>query len=181
MSRDYDEREAHGAAQGNLMGNAEHRVRDWFEGRHRDHREGRGHDLSDDPRAVRAADEWNRRFGREGYEGSYGLHDDSYRAFRERHLAEMDEDYDAWRGNRETQFHREFDEWRSRRQQPAIDSAPEEMPALELSDAAHATAPGVPVTAEPPAAAGSPASRRRGSSGSTRGGIADPTGAPQDR
>jgi len=179
MSSFHDEREDHGAAQGNLMGNAEHRVRDWWEGRHHDDDE---RDRRGDPRAERAADDWNRRFGREGHEGSTGLHDEAYRGFRERHLAQMDEDYDAWRGAREEQFHREFGDWRQRRQQgPAADQQ-DEMPALELSDAVHATAPGVPVTADPqPAAAGSPASRRRGSSGSTPGETADPTGARQDR
>jgi hypothetical protein len=29
-----------------------------------------------DPEAQRAAEEWRRRFGREGYEGSYAPHDD---------------------------------------------------------------------------------------------------------
>ncbi len=135
-----DDRAEHGAVHGNLMGNAEHRVRDWFEGH------------ADD-------------------------HDEPYRRFRQRHIAEMDRDYDAWRQDRQHDFHREFDGWRAQRQQGQAD----EMPALELSDAVHATAPGTPVTAEQPPAANSPASRRRGSSGSTRGGTAAPTDAPQDR
>ena len=170
-----------GATHGNLMGRAEHQVRDWVEGGHHDERR-----MSDDPRATRAADDWNRRFGREGYEGSYGQHqhDEPYRSFRQRHLDEMDRDYDAWRGERQQEFHRDFDSWRSRRREPAAMQVgqQDEMPAAELSDAAHLTSPGTPVTAEqPPAGAGSQASRRRGSSGSTPDGTAGPTDAPGDR
>lgn len=174
-----DDRVEHGAEHGNLMGRAEHRVRDWFEGRRDADRQ-----AGDDPRGVRAADEWNRRFGREGHEGSYGqhLHDEPYRSFRQRHLEEMDRDYDAWRGERGQEFNRDFDQWRSRRRPADMTGQPDEMPALELSDAAHATAPGTPVTAaQQPAAAGSPASRRHGSSGSTPGGTAAPTAGQPDR
>lgn len=170
----------HGAAHGNLMGRAEQRVREWTEGGHFD--EGRP---GEDPRARRAAGDWDRHFGREGYEGSYAQHqhDEPYRSFRQKHLDEMDRDYDAWRQDRQQEFQRDFDSWRSQRRQGSTMSQqqPDEMPALELSDAAHATSPGTPVTAEQPGAAGSQASRRRGSSGSTPGGTASPTDEPRDR
>jgi hypothetical protein len=68
-----------------------------------------------DPAARDAAEAWQRRFGREGHEGSYARHDDTYRDYRERHVAELDRDYDEWCRSREQQFHREFDDWRSRR------------------------------------------------------------------
>ncbi|MCW3798289.1 hypothetical protein OMW55_10795 [Sphingomonas sp. BN140010] len=177
-----------GATHGNVMGRAEQAVRSYVEGG--DHGSGRGHQLSDDPRAVRAAGDWNRQHGREGYEGSYAQHPDPYQSYRERHLAEMDRDYDDWCRQREQQFHSEFKDWRSRRQmssgqvgqvQSQMSSQQGDMPALELSDAAHATAPDVPVTAEQPSRAGSGASRRRGSSGSTPDETAGQTGGQQDR
>jgi hypothetical protein len=55
-----------------------------------------GERLADDPRAVEAADQWRRRYGREGYEGSYAQHDEPYRRFRERHIQELDRDYEEW-------------------------------------------------------------------------------------
>jgi len=186
--RGPDEGPRQGAAHGNLMGRAERAVRSYTLGD--DHDSGRGHQLSDDPRAVDAANEWNQRFGREGFEGSYARHDDPYHDYRERHLAEMDRDYGDWCRQREQQFHREFNDWRSRRQSsggPAgqapwqQSSQGDEVPAPELSDAAHATAPDVPVTAGQPSPAGSAASRRRGSSGSTQDGTGGPTGGPGDR
>ncbi len=81
-----------------------------------DHRFGRGEErLADDPRAVRAAEEWRQRFGREGHEGSWGLHDESYERVRRRHIEELDRDYDEWCREREQQFGREFDSWRQQR------------------------------------------------------------------
>jgi len=177
-----------GAAHGNVMGRAERAVRSYTQGG--DHDSGRGHQLSDDPRAVGAADRWNQQHGREGYEGSYAQHNDPYHSYRERHLAELDRDYDDWCRQREQQFHSEFNDWRSRRQlssgqvgqtQSQISSQQGDMPALELSDAAHATAPDVPVTAGQPSRAGSATSRRRGSSGSTRDETAGPTDGPGNR
>ncbi len=185
---DQDDGPRQGAAHGNVMGRAERAVRSYVQGD--DHDSGRGHQLSDDPRAVGAADRWNRQYGREGYEGSYARHDDPYRSYRERQLAEMDRDYDDWCRQREQQFHSEFNDWRSRRQmssgqvgqvQSQMSSQQGDMPALELSDAAHATAPDVPVTAEQPSRAGSAASRRRGSSGSTPDETAGLTDAQRDR
>ena len=80
---------------------------------------GEGHDgerrLADDPRAVAAADEWRRRHGREGYEGSYAPHDEPYASFRQRQIEELDRDYEDWRREREQQFHRDFDSWRKQR------------------------------------------------------------------
>jgi len=177
-----------GAAHGNAMGRAEQAVHSYMEGG--DHDSGRGHQLSDDPRAVGAADNWNRQFGREGYQGSYAQHQDPYHSYRERHLAELDRDYDDWCRQREQQFHSEFNDWRSRRQlspgqvgqvQSQLSAQQGDMPALELSDAAQATAPDVSVTNEQPSPAGSAASRRRGSSGSTPDGTAGPTDEPGDR
>lgn len=77
----------------------------------------------DDPRARRAAAEWQERFGREGYEGSYARHEDAraphhdegYHRFRQRHLEELDRDYQDWCREREQQFHREFEDFRGRR------------------------------------------------------------------
>lgn len=69
----------------------------------------------DDPRARQAAADWQRRFGREGHEGSYARHDDGYQAYRERHLAELDRDYDDWCREREQGFHRDFEQWRDQR------------------------------------------------------------------
>jgi hypothetical protein len=174
---DRDDGPRQGAAHGNVMGRAERAVRSYVEGG--DHDSGRGHQLSDDPRAVGAADDWNRRFGREGHEGSYAQQQDPYHSYRERHLQEMDRDYQDWCREREQQFHNDFSSWRSGRlQQPGQE---DEMPALELSDAAHATSPSTPISLDEPAPAGSPGSRRRGSSGSTRGGTEDPTGEQRDR
>jgi hypothetical protein len=107
----------HGAARGNLMGRAEHEARDWF-GRGDDdqgRREG-SERLADDPRAVRAADEWRQRFGREGFEGSYAQHDETYRSYRERHLAELDNDYQEYCQERGLEFGSAFDNWRRNRQ-----------------------------------------------------------------
>jgi len=69
------------------------------------------------PEAREAADAWQRRFGREGHEGSYAEHDETYGAFRQRHLAELDKDYEAWCQEREQGFHRDFGEWRSKRRE----------------------------------------------------------------
>jgi len=166
-----------GAAHGNVMGRAERAVRSYVEGE--SHDSGRGRQLSDDPRAVGAADEWNRRFGREGFEGSYAQHQDPYHSYRERHLQEMDRDYQDWCREREQQFHSDFNDWRSRRQQPGQQQ--DEVPALELSDAAHATSPATPVSLEEPAITSSPALHRRGSSGSIPGGTEDPSDGQGDR
>lgn len=68
-----------------------------------------------DPRARDAAEAWQRRFGREGHEGSYARHDETYRAYRDRHLAELDRDYDEWCRANEQRFHSDFDDWRSKR------------------------------------------------------------------
>ena len=183
-----DDGPRHGAAHGNVMGRAERAVRSYVEGD--DHDSGRGRQLADDPRAVEAAGEWNRQHGREGYEGSYAQHRDPYHSYRDRHLQEMDRDYQDWCQQREQQFHSEFNDWRSRRQmssgqvgqtQSRLSGQQGDMPALELSDAAHATAPGVPVTAEQPSRAGSAASRRRGSSGSTPDETAGQPDGPGDR
>ncbi|CAA9511590.1 MAG: hypothetical protein AVDCRST_MAG31-926 [uncultured Sphingomonas sp.] len=77
--------------------------------------EGDGKRLADDPSAVAAADDWHRRYGREGYEGSYGQHDEPYRHYRQRQIEELDRDYADWRREREQQFHREYDSWRRQR------------------------------------------------------------------
>jgi hypothetical protein len=105
----WNEREPeHGSAHGNLMGRAEHSVREFLQN---------DRDAHDDRSSgQRAADDWNRRFGREGYQGSYGV-DPSYRDYRERHLAELDRDYDEWCRDREHQFNRDFGDWRSQRRQ----------------------------------------------------------------
>lgn len=67
-----------------------------------------------DPRAREAAERWRSEFGREGHEGSYAQHDEAYRAYRERHLAELDRDYHEWCREHEQRFHRDFAEWRAR-------------------------------------------------------------------
>jgi len=113
----------HGAAHGNLFGRAEHDAAGAFF----QHREG------DDPRGRAAAEDWNRRHGREGHEGSYAP-DDGYRSYRDRHLAELDRDYDDWCREREQQFHRDFDDWRSRRQMPSSNQPGDE--AMVLTDRA---------------------------------------------
>lgn len=90
-------------------------------GDQRDHRnEGDGPRLADDPRAVAAADEWRRRFGREGYEGSYGQHghgshDEPYHSYRQRQIEQLDREYAEWCREREQQFHRDFGDWRQQR------------------------------------------------------------------
>jgi hypothetical protein len=105
-----------GAAEGNLMGRAEERVRGFFnrdeDDQDRDHR-----NLADDPRAVRAADEWRERHGREGYEGSYAQHDEPYRRYRERHVAQLDEDYAEYCREHGHEFSSAFENWRQGRRQ----------------------------------------------------------------
>lgn len=72
------------------------------------------------PAARQAAEAWQRRFGREGHEGSYARHhDEAYQRLRQRHLEELDRDYDEWCRTREEQFQRDFDEFRSSRRQGA--------------------------------------------------------------
>lgn len=66
-------------------------------------------------RANQAAVDWRRRYGREGHEGSYDQHDETYRQYRDRHVQELDRDYDEWCREREQSFHRDFDDWRNRR------------------------------------------------------------------
>ena len=104
-----------GAARGNLMGRAEERARGFFggdDGADRDYP-----NLSDNPRAVRAANEWRERHGREGYEGSYAQHDEPYRRYRERHLAELDEDYAEYCREHGHEFSSAFESWRQGRRQ----------------------------------------------------------------
>lgn len=161
-----------GAAQGNLMGNAESRTRNWMaddgddRGRDRDWR------AADDQRAVGAADEWRRRYGREGYEGSYGQQNsgrqgpgedrqghgrqnDPYHSFRQRHIDELDRDYNDWRSEREQQFGQDFDSWRQQRRQPAAMSTTSSPgvtgdqssgPATRMTDADRAEAPAMPAS-----------------------------------
>ena len=111
-----EEQPQRGAASGNLMGRAEHEARHWL-GRDEDERRhgGGGERLADDPRAVRAADEWRERFGREGYEGSYAQHDETYRSYRERHLAELDNDYQDYCREHGLEFGSAFERWRQNR------------------------------------------------------------------
>ena len=72
-----------------------------------------------DPAAREAAQAWQRRFGREGHEGSYARHhDEAYARFRQRHIDELDRDYDEWCRDREQRFHQDFDSFRSQRRQP---------------------------------------------------------------
>lgn len=108
-----DQAPRHGAAQGNLMGGAEGTVRGFFD---RDgeagEREGR---LADDPRAVQAAEEYRRRYGREGYEGSYAQHDEPYRSYRERHIQQMDQEYAEYCRENGHEFSSAFENWRSGR------------------------------------------------------------------
>lgn len=69
-----------------------------------------------DPRAREAASEWQRRFGREGHEGSYAQHhDEAYRRYRQRHMEELDADYAEWCRTHEQGFHRDFEDFRTRR------------------------------------------------------------------
>ena len=68
-----------------------------------------------DPRAQDAARDWQRRFGREGHEGSYAQHDEAYQRYRQRHLDELDQDYAEWRRTHEEGFHRDFEDFRTRR------------------------------------------------------------------
>lgn len=113
-TRTYWDREPRqGAARGNLMGRSEERVRAWL-GRE-DEREPGGGRLADDPRAVAAADDWRRQYGREGYEGGYAQHDEAYGSYRQRHLDELDRDYDLWCREQGQQFGRDFGSWRQRR------------------------------------------------------------------
>jgi hypothetical protein len=114
--RDRDDSPERGAAHGNLMGRAEEKARN-FLGRDDDHERGRDRPLAQDPRAVRAADEWRQRHGREGYEGSYGVHDDSYRQYREQHLAELDNDFQEYCREHGHEFSSAFENWRSGRPQ----------------------------------------------------------------
>ena len=106
--RGEDDGDERGALHGNLFGRAEHDAARIF----------RQHCDGEDPRARQAAEDWNRRFGREGYEGSYAV-DASYRRYRDRHLAELDRDYDDWCRSQAEGFHRDFEDWRRRRQRPA--------------------------------------------------------------
>jgi hypothetical protein len=154
-----------GSAHGNVMGRAEQRVRGWFEDDDRNDNRGESSRLADDPRAVRASNEWRQRHGREGYEGSYAQHDDGYESFRQRHIAELDRDYSDWCREREQQFHSEFDNWRRQRRfgSPRQDQSSE--PTMELTDADRAEAPAMPVTSELNATSqASSSSRRRSSS-----------------
>jgi hypothetical protein len=109
----WDREPRQGAARGNLMGRSEERVREWL-GRDDEPHFG-GERLADDPRAVAAADDWRRQYGREGYEGSYARHDEPYGSYRQRHLDELDRDYQAWCREQEQQFGRDFGSWRQRR------------------------------------------------------------------
>jgi hypothetical protein len=69
-----------------------------------------------DPRAQDAARDWQRRFGREGHEGSYAQqHDEAYQRYRQRHIEELDADYAEWCRTHEQGFHRDFEDFRSRR------------------------------------------------------------------
>lgn len=83
--------------------------------------------LADDPRAVRAADEWREQFGREGYQGSYAQHDETYLSYRERHLAELDNDYQEYCRENGKEFSGAFESWRASRRGgmavPAISAA----------------------------------------------------------
>lgn len=106
-----DEEPAQGALHGNLFGRAEHDAAAAFF----QHRDG------DDPRARQAADDWNRRYGRESHEGSYATHE-AYQRYRDRHLAELDRDYDAWCRENEQRFHRDFADWRGTRR--TVDNQP---------------------------------------------------------
>jgi hypothetical protein len=72
-----------------------------------------------DPAAREAAEAWQRRFGREGHEGSYALHHQSYQQYRQRHAEELDRDYAEWCRSREEEFGRDFRDFRDRQQQPA--------------------------------------------------------------
>lgn len=101
-----------GAEHGNLMGPAQQRLGEWVGQSDGDWDEVR---LADDPRAVEAARQWRERYGREGHEGSWGLHDESYGRVRQRHIEELDRDYDEWCREREQQFHRDFNSWRTQR------------------------------------------------------------------
>jgi hypothetical protein len=113
-----------GAAHGNLFGRIEREAAGAFF-RHRD---------GEDTPARDAADAWNRRFGREGYEGSYAR-DDGYQRYRDNHLAELDRDYDDWCREREQQFHHDFNDWRSRRRQQQVTNQPGDE-AMVLTDRA---------------------------------------------
>lgn len=126
-----------GAARGNLFGRAEHDAASAFF----EHREG------DDPRARRAADDWNRRFGREGHEGSYAQHD-AYHRYREQHLAELDRDYDDWCRENEQQFHREFNDWRGSRRQ--VSNQPGSDAVIAEDSAADALTPTAETETPPP-------------------------------
>ena len=70
-----------------------------------------------DPAAREAADAWQRRFGREGHEGSYALHHEGYQRYRQRHAEELDRDYADWCRSRQQDFHRDFGDFRDRRRQ----------------------------------------------------------------
>ncbi|HEY7005768.1 MAG TPA: hypothetical protein VH392_04720 [Sphingomicrobium sp.] len=57
-------------------------------------------------------DRWTDR-GRERFSANP---DDHYRAWRDRHMSELDRDYAEYCREREQQFHRDFDDWRTQRQ-----------------------------------------------------------------
>ena len=77
-----------------------------------------------DPAAREAAEEWQRRFGRGGHEGSYAPHFQSYQQYRQRHAEELDRDYAEWCQSREQDFHRDFGDFRSRRGQQSTGLQP---------------------------------------------------------
>ncbi|HVF82779.1 MAG TPA: hypothetical protein VM913_01225 [Sphingomicrobium sp.] len=148
-----------GAAQGNLMGWAERDARSFFSGDD-DGRDREPRNLADDPRAVRAAEEWRQRFGREGYEGSYAQHDEPYRSYRERHLAELDNDYAEYCRENGHEFSSAFETWRQGRQGGAAVPAMANMggaPEAGLTDG-----PTAALGEEPVADAGLASTARRG-------------------
>jgi hypothetical protein len=152
-----------GAAQGNLMGRPEQRARGWLKDDDRDE-DSRDRRLADDPRAVRASEDWRQRYGREGYEGSYARHGDPYENFRQRHIEELYRDYSDWCREREQQFHSDFDSWRQQRRSRNLMQDESSGPTMELTDADRAEAPAMPVTSERTGGSQSGrASRRRGS------------------
>ena len=100
-----------GYGQHGNVGDDDYRIGDGREERGSISHRGEGRD----PRAQDAARDWQDRFGREGHEGSYALHDETYHSYRQRHIDELDRDYDEWCREREQGFHRDFDDWRSGR------------------------------------------------------------------
>lgn len=77
-----------------------------------------------DPRARAAAEDQQRRYGREGHEGSYAQHDESYQRYRQRHIEELDRDYAEWCRTHEEGFHRDFEQFRGRRAGNKVTNAP---------------------------------------------------------